>query len=72
MFPLGRFFERNITLKMGQAPVVHYMPKLFDMIANGQFDPTDMILSPIDCHLGKQQMVTISLPIEKITASRLY
>jgi S-(hydroxymethyl)glutathione dehydrogenase / alcohol dehydrogenase len=43
MFPLGRFFERNITLKMGQAPVIHYMPKLFDMIINKEFDPTDII-----------------------------
>lgn len=24
MFPLGNIFERNITLKMGQAPVIHY------------------------------------------------
>lgn len=43
MFPLGNIFERNITLKMGQAPVIHYMPMLFDKIANKEFDPTEII-----------------------------
>ncbi|PLR98761.1 zinc-dependent alcohol dehydrogenase [Bacillus sp. T33-2] len=43
MFPLGRFFERNVTLKMGQAPVVHYMPKLYEMVVNGEINPTEII-----------------------------
>ncbi|TKH07712.1 glutathione-dependent formaldehyde dehydrogenase [Peribacillus simplex] len=43
MFPLGNLFERNINLKMGQAPVIHYMPKLFDKIKAGEFDPTEII-----------------------------
>ncbi|MGG0409395.1 zinc-dependent alcohol dehydrogenase [Peribacillus simplex] len=43
MFPLGNLFERNINLKMGQAPVIHYMPKLFDKITAGEFDPTEII-----------------------------
>ncbi|MBT2603972.1 glutathione-dependent formaldehyde dehydrogenase [Bacillus sp. ISL-53] len=43
MFPLGNIFERNINLKMGQAPVIHYMPKLFDEITAGKFDPTEII-----------------------------
>ncbi|CAH0247719.1 zinc-dependent alcohol dehydrogenase [Peribacillus simplex] len=43
MFPLGNLFERNINLKMGQAPVIHYMPKLFDKIMAGEFDPTEII-----------------------------
>jgi S-(hydroxymethyl)glutathione dehydrogenase / alcohol dehydrogenase len=43
MFPLGNIFERNVTLKMGQAPVIHYMPLLFDKITNGEFDPTEII-----------------------------
>lgn len=43
MFPLGNMFERNITLKMGQAPVIHYMPTLFDKITKGEFDPTEII-----------------------------
>ncbi len=43
MFPLGAFFARNITLKMGQAPVIHYMPELFRQIADGEFDPKAII-----------------------------
>ena len=43
MFPLGNIFERNINLKMGQAPVIHYMPKIFDEITAGKFDPTEII-----------------------------
>ena len=43
MFPLGNMFERNISVKMGQAPVVHYMPMLYNMIVNGEIDPTDII-----------------------------
>ncbi|MBM0065576.1 alcohol dehydrogenase catalytic domain-containing protein [Alkalicoccobacillus gibsonii] len=42
-FPIGDFFTRNVSLKMGQAPVVHLMPKLYDMIEAGSFDPTDII-----------------------------
>ncbi|CAI9390422.1 zinc-dependent alcohol dehydrogenase [Niallia sp. Sow4_A1] len=43
MFPLGTIFERNITVKTGQAPVIHYMPMLFDWITNGKIDPTEII-----------------------------
>ncbi|MFG6148099.1 zinc-dependent alcohol dehydrogenase [Halobacillus sp. B23F22_1] len=42
-FPLGDFFSRNITLKMGQAPVIHFIPELFNKINNKEFDPTDII-----------------------------
>ncbi len=42
-FPLGDFFSRNITMKMGQAPVIHYLPALFEQIQNGIYDPTDII-----------------------------
>ncbi|MBG9735689.1 zinc-dependent alcohol dehydrogenase [Paenibacillus alvei] len=43
LFPLGAFFARNITLKMGQAPVIHYMPELYNKIVEGSFDPTAII-----------------------------
>ncbi|MCH1626877.1 zinc-dependent alcohol dehydrogenase [Ferdinandcohnia quinoae] len=43
IFPLGAFFARNITLKMGQAPVIHFMPELYKMIVKGEFDPTEII-----------------------------
>ena len=56
MFPLGNIFERNINIKTGQAPVVHYMPKIYEMITNGDVDPT--------------QIITHSVPLEQ--ASEAY
>lgn len=43
MFPLGAFFSRNITLKMGQAPARGYMPTLYEKIVRGEIDPTAII-----------------------------
>ncbi|AQQ54376.1 zinc-dependent alcohol dehydrogenase [Planococcus lenghuensis] len=43
MFPLGNMWERNVTVKMGQAPVIHLMPQLFEMINRGDFDPREII-----------------------------
>ena len=42
-FPINDFFNRNVILKTGQAPVIHLMPKLYDMIEKNVFDPTDII-----------------------------
>jgi S-(hydroxymethyl)glutathione dehydrogenase / alcohol dehydrogenase len=42
-FPLGDIFQRNVTLKTGQAPVIHYMPFLYKMIDEGKIDPGDII-----------------------------
>ncbi|MFC0472553.1 zinc-dependent alcohol dehydrogenase [Halalkalibacter kiskunsagensis] len=43
LFPLGAFFSRNITLKMGQAPVIPIMPKLYKQIINNEYDPREII-----------------------------
>lgn len=42
-FPLNLIFSRNITIKSGQCPVPHQMPKLYDMIMKEEFDPMDII-----------------------------
>lgn len=42
-YPLQEFFMRNIDVKHGQAPVIHLMPKIYDMIAVGLFDPSQII-----------------------------
>ncbi|WP_077624071.1 zinc-dependent alcohol dehydrogenase [Sediminibacillus massiliensis] len=47
-FPLGDFFSRNVSLKMGQAPVIHLMPELYNMVENGYVDPTDIITHRMD------------------------
>lgn len=51
MFPLGPFFSRNITLKMGQAHARNYMPIIYQKIVNKEIDPTAII--------------THTLPLEK-------
>lgn len=43
LFPFGDLFRRNINLRMGQAPVIHYIPELYRQIKAGEFDPTDII-----------------------------
>ncbi|WP_284644068.1 zinc-dependent alcohol dehydrogenase [Paenibacillus silviterrae] len=42
-FPLGDIFQRNVNLRTGQAPVVHYMPHMYELIATGKVDPGDIV-----------------------------
>lgn len=42
-FPLGNFFSRNITLKMGQCPAQRYVKPILELIKKGEFDATDII-----------------------------
>lgn len=51
MFPLGPFFSRNVTLKMGQAHARSYMPKMYEQIIKEEIDPA--------------QIITHTLPLEK-------
>ncbi|AKO91691.1 zinc-dependent alcohol dehydrogenase [Priestia filamentosa] len=51
MFPLGPFFSRNVTLKMGQAHARSYMPKMYEQVIKEEIDPT--------------QIITHTLPLEK-------
>jgi S-(hydroxymethyl)glutathione dehydrogenase / alcohol dehydrogenase len=49
-FPLGDIFQRNVNLRTGQAPVIHYMPYLYNLIAEGKLDPSDVFthIIPLD------------------------
>jgi S-(hydroxymethyl)glutathione dehydrogenase/alcohol dehydrogenase len=42
-FPLGDIFQRNVNIRTGQAPVIHYMPYMYDLVASGKIDPGDVI-----------------------------
>lgn len=42
-FPLGDIFQRNVTLKTGQAPVIHYMPFLYKIIEEQKVKLGDII-----------------------------
>ncbi|HWI61896.1 MAG TPA: zinc-dependent alcohol dehydrogenase [Symbiobacteriaceae bacterium] len=42
-FPLGDIFQRNVNIRTGQAPVIHYMPTTYDLVASGKINPFDVI-----------------------------
>lgn len=52
-FPLGDFFSRNITLKMGQCPVHSYVRPILDLIRENKIDPTDIITHTLPLGKGK-------------------
>ncbi|MFB5679019.1 zinc-dependent alcohol dehydrogenase [Paenibacillus terreus] len=49
-FPLGDIFQRNVNLRTGQAPVIHYMPHMYELVSSGKVDPGDIIthVLPLD------------------------
>lgn len=52
MFPLGDFFSKNITLKMGQCPVHAYVDPILRMIKESKIDPTDIITHKLPLNQG--------------------
>ncbi len=42
-FPMGDIFQRNVNLRTGQAPVIHYMPYMYELIDTGKIDPGDVV-----------------------------
>jgi S-(hydroxymethyl)glutathione dehydrogenase/alcohol dehydrogenase len=42
-FPLGDIFNRNVNLRTGQAPVIPYMPLLYNLLVEDKVDPSDII-----------------------------
>lgn len=40
---LGDIFQRNVDIKTGQAPVIPYMPFLYNLISEGKVDIGDVI-----------------------------
>lgn len=53
-FPLGDIFQRNINIKTGQAPVIHYMPYMYELIDTGKIDPGDIITHVIPLNEAKR------------------
>ncbi len=52
-FPLGDFFARNITLKMGQCPAHSYIHPILELIKAGKIDPTDIITHKLPLDKGE-------------------
>ncbi|MFP4697351.1 MAG: zinc-dependent alcohol dehydrogenase [Eubacteriales bacterium] len=53
LFPLGDFFARNITLKMGQCPVHSYVNPILNLIKDNKIDPTDIITHRLPLNKGE-------------------
>jgi len=41
--PLGDLLNRNINIRLGQAPVIPYIPRLYQMLAENRIDPGDIV-----------------------------
>ena len=52
-FPLGKFFARNITLKMGVCPAHTYVRPIMELIKAGKFDAADIITHRLPLNEGK-------------------
>lgn len=52
-FPLGEFFSRNITLRMGQCPVQRFVKPIMELIKTGKFDATDIISHTLPLSAGE-------------------
>jgi len=53
-FPLGDIMQRNINIRTGQAPVIHYMPYMYELITTGKVDPGDIITHVLPLSDAKQ------------------
>ncbi len=52
-FPFGDIFQRNVNIRTGQAPVIHYMPFLHDLIASNEVDLSDIITHTLPLEQAK-------------------
>ncbi|MEV5026580.1 zinc-dependent alcohol dehydrogenase [Paenibacillus sp. LPE1-1-1.1] len=53
-FPLGDIFQRNVNIRTGQAPVIHYMPYMYELIDSGKVDPGDVVTHVIPLSEAKR------------------
>ncbi|MDZ5470483.1 zinc-dependent alcohol dehydrogenase [Bacillus sp. 31A1R] len=53
-FPLGDFFTRNVTLKMGMAPVIHKIGYLYQLLQNQTLDVSDLITHYMPLNDGEE------------------
>lgn len=53
-FPFGEIYSRNVTIKGGLAPPVHYMPVVYDLMKQGRLDPSDIVTHVMPLPEAKQ------------------
>ena len=54
LFPLGNFFSRNISLRMGQCPAQRYVRPILEQIERGEIDATDIITHRLSLSEGEK------------------
>ncbi|MGD6804438.1 glutathione-dependent formaldehyde dehydrogenase [Rossellomorea vietnamensis] len=42
-FPLGDIMQRNVNIRSGQAPMIHLMPHMYDLVTSGKIDLGDVV-----------------------------
>ncbi|TJY43946.1 glutathione-dependent formaldehyde dehydrogenase [Cohnella pontilimi] len=52
--PLGDIMNRNVNIRTGQAPVIHYMPHMYELVASGKIDPMDIVTHVIPLSEAKR------------------
>lgn len=35
--------QRNVNIRSGQAPVIHYIPYMYELVTSGKVDPGDIV-----------------------------
>lgn len=63
-FPLGDLFERNVNIRTGQAPVIPYMPYLYNMITEDKVDPSDIVMHILPLDQAKHGYVAFDTKTE--------
>ncbi|VTR62522.1 alcohol dehydrogenase [Actinobacillus pleuropneumoniae] len=53
-FPLGDIMQRNVNIRSGQAPVIHYMPYMYELVTSGKVDPGDIVTHVIPLSEAKR------------------
>lgn len=53
-FPLGDIMQRNVNIRSGQAPVIHYMPYMYELITSGKVNPGDVVTHVIPLNDAKR------------------
>jgi threonine dehydrogenase-like Zn-dependent dehydrogenase len=73
-FPLGKAFDRNLTIKMGVCHHRRYIPKLIQLVSAGEVDPTlvmtrqEQLLSATEAYESFDRRQNGWLQVELVTA----
>jgi len=46
-FPIGKAMEKNLSINMGNCNHRRYIPRLFDLVRSGQFDPSRILTNRV-------------------------